>query len=54
MGKSDRAFVFGSICLVVGLGVNPSPWLDWVLSIITLLIVLTIFNRAKKALGEAK
>ena len=47
MGKSDRAFVFGSICLVVGLGVNPSPWLDWVLSIITLLIVLTIFNRAK-------
>ena len=54
MGKSDRAFVFGSICLVVVLGVNPSPWLDWVLSIITLLIVLTIFNRAKKALGEAK
>ena len=52
MGKSDRAFVFGAICLLIGLGVSSSPWLDWVLSIILLLVILTIWNRAMKALKE--
>ena len=27
MGKSDRAFVFGSICLLLGSGVSPGRWL---------------------------
>ena len=52
MGKSDRAFVFGVICLLIGLGVSSSPWLDWVLSIVLLLVVLTVWNRAMKALKE--
>ncbi len=52
MGKSDRAFVFGAICLLIGLGVSSSPWLDWVLSIVLLLVILTIWNRAMKALKE--
>ncbi len=52
MGKSDRAFGFGAICLLIGLGVSSLPWLDWVLSIVLLLVILTIWNRAMKALKE--
>ena len=52
MGKSDRAFLFGAIGLALGLGLNPTPWLDYLLIAIFLLLCLTIYNRARKALGE--
>jgi CDP-diacylglycerol--glycerol-3-phosphate 3-phosphatidyltransferase len=52
MGKSDRAFVLGVICLLLGCGVEPAPWLEIVLGIILFLLVVTIFNRAKRALRE--
>lgn len=54
MGKSDRAFVFGALALVIGLG-----WLDsvavvnGVLAIVLILSMVTVVNRAKKALDEA-
>ena len=52
MGKSDRAFAFGLICLLLGCGLSPTPWLDFALGVILLLLVVTIFNRAKRALKE--
>jgi CDP-diacylglycerol--glycerol-3-phosphate 3-phosphatidyltransferase len=52
MGKSDRAFVLGLICLLLGCGVSPAPWLEIVLGVILFLLVITIFKRAKRALRE--
>jgi CDP-diacylglycerol--glycerol-3-phosphate 3-phosphatidyltransferase len=50
MGKSDRAFVFGAVCLLVGLGMNASLWVNYVLAATLVLSGLTIFNRACRAL----
>ncbi|GBE08160.1 inner membrane protein YnbA [bacterium BMS3Abin11] len=50
MGKSDRAFVFGAIALVAGLGFSLAPWVNWLLLVILLLTVVTIINRARRAL----
>lgn len=50
MGKSDRAFVFGAIALVAGLGFSLAPWVNWLLLVMLLLSVVTIFNRARRAL----
>jgi len=52
MGKSDRAFVFGALGLALGLGVAPGRWLDLVLGAILALLVLTVLNRARRALRE--
>lgn len=53
MGKNDRAFVFGSVALILGVGVPTGAWLNAVLGITLLLLVVTIFNRARRALAEA-
>ena len=53
MGKSDRAFVLGTIALVIGAGVPAGRWLDLLLSLVVLLLFVTIVNRALKALREA-
>jgi CDP-diacylglycerol---glycerol-3-phosphate 3-phosphatidyltransferase len=50
MGKSDRAFLFGVLALLAGLGVSLHPWANYVMAVAVLLLVLTIFNRAKNAL----
>ncbi|WP_324172057.1 CDP-alcohol phosphatidyltransferase family protein [Sulfurimonas sp.] len=50
MGKSDRAFIFGLICLLLGLGVSVGIWVTILLSISTLLGVITTFNRSKAVL----
>jgi CDP-diacylglycerol--glycerol-3-phosphate 3-phosphatidyltransferase len=52
MGKSDRAFVFGVVGLLLGLGVPASPWLDFVLMGMAVLLVLTVVNRSRQALKE--
>jgi CDP-diacylglycerol--glycerol-3-phosphate 3-phosphatidyltransferase len=52
MGKSDRAFAFGLICLLLGCGVSLEPWLDVALGLMLFLLLVTIFNRAKHALQE--
>ncbi len=52
MGKSDRAFVFGAIALLLGLGVPPGRWLLAAQSVLVLLLCITIFNRARRALRE--
>jgi CDP-diacylglycerol--glycerol-3-phosphate 3-phosphatidyltransferase len=52
MGKSDRAFLFGLICLIVGLGVSPHPWMYWILVVMVVLLMGTIVRRAARALNE--
>jgi CDP-diacylglycerol--glycerol-3-phosphate 3-phosphatidyltransferase len=52
MGKSDRAFCFGLLALLLGLGVKDGLWVHLYLGIMTALLILTIFNRARKALKE--
>jgi phosphatidylglycerophosphate synthase len=51
-GKSDRAVFFGALALVLGAGVDPGMWTTIVLALAALAGVLTIFNRARKALEE--
>jgi CDP-diacylglycerol--glycerol-3-phosphate 3-phosphatidyltransferase len=50
MGKSDRAFIVGLLALLIGFGVTPGIWSDGLLIIAILMGVLTVFNRAKRAL----
>ncbi|HEY2922632.1 MAG TPA: CDP-alcohol phosphatidyltransferase family protein [Candidatus Binatia bacterium] len=52
MGKSDRAFVFGLLCLLLGIGVKLGYWVDALLVITVFLLIVTIFNRARRALEE--
>ena len=52
MGKSDRAFAFGLLALLLGLGVEPGWWANVYLWAIAALTGLTIVNRARRALGE--
>src|SRR5512133_2166300 len=52
MGKSDRAFVFGLLGLLLALGVPVGNWLHIVMVAINLLLVVTILNRAQRALAE--
>lgn len=50
MGKSDRAFVFGLLALLLGLGVPTGRWLFYVQLLLSALLSLTIVNRARRAL----
>ena len=52
MGKSDRAAVFGILGFVIGLGVPLGAWINWVMIAVTLLGVVTLLNRARRALAE--
>jgi CDP-diacylglycerol--glycerol-3-phosphate 3-phosphatidyltransferase len=54
MGKSDRAFVFGVICLALGIGARPGFWTEFVLGAILAALVLTVFNRGRQALREVR
>lgn len=53
MGKSDRAFAFGLVALLLGLGVPPGAWLLAVQVALVLLLLATVWNRCARALGEA-
>ena len=54
MGKSDRAFVFGLLALLLGLGIETSWWMNAVLAVVALLTAWTVINRCRKALAEIK
>tara|TARA_R110002095_G_scaffold127500_3_gene110565 strand:+ start:545 stop:1168 length:624 start_codon:yes stop_codon:yes gene_type:complete len=51
MGKSDRAFLFGLLGLLIGCGLHVGSWINYVLYVIILLLILTILNRARFALA---
>ncbi len=53
-GKSDRAFFFGAVAMLLAFGVTPGLWSDGLLAVAALLGVVTIFNRARGALKEAE
>ncbi len=52
MGKSDRAFLFGLIGLLVGLNVPLGGALVWVWAGTAAFLVVTIANRIRKGLAE--
>jgi CDP-diacylglycerol--glycerol-3-phosphate 3-phosphatidyltransferase len=54
MGKSDRAFVFGALGLLLGLNLPIVPIVRYVLWIVLVLLLLTIMNRARGALAELR
>jgi CDP-diacylglycerol--glycerol-3-phosphate 3-phosphatidyltransferase len=52
MGKSDRAFVFGLIALLVACNVPVAAALAWIWAVLALLLVLTIVKRVRGGLIE--
>src|SRR5580704_4727297 len=54
MGKSDRAFVFGVLGLLLGLNLPIVPIVRYVLWLVLFLLLLTIANRAHRALAEVR
>jgi CDP-diacylglycerol--glycerol-3-phosphate 3-phosphatidyltransferase len=54
MGKSDRAVVFGALGLWIG-SLAPLPaWLGWAVPILAALLLLTVVNRVRAGVVEAK
>jgi CDP-diacylglycerol--glycerol-3-phosphate 3-phosphatidyltransferase len=53
-GKSDRAFVFGLLGLLVGSGAKLEASISYILTAMILLLAVTVWNRALHALREAK
>lgn len=52
-GKSDRAFLFGLLALLLAAGVEPGAWIGMLLAAACALGVLTMVNRARAAVREA-
>jgi len=52
MGKSDRAFLFGALGLLLGFGLTPGAWTTALLGLASVLAVLTCINRVRFALRE--
>lgn len=52
MGKSDRAFAFGLLAVLLGAGLQPGAWANACLVIVALLTAATTVNRARSALAE--
>ena len=54
VGKSDRAFAFGLLAFLIGVGLTPGMWSTIYLSVLLALSALTIVNRARGIVAEAK
>ena len=54
LGKSDRAFAFGTLGFLIGVGVTPGIWTTVILAVLLALSALTIVNRARSIVAEAK
>jgi len=54
VGKSDRAFIFGFVAFLLGVGVGAGIWIDILLGLAVALSALTIVNRARRALAEGE
>lgn len=54
MGKSDRAFFFGALGLVLGQGVSPAIWLTVVLWLGVALGAFTVMRRVGRSLEEVQ
>ena len=49
MGKSDRAFVIAVLAVLLGSGISPGVWSSGLLTVVNLLVLVTIINRARDA-----
>ncbi|WP_115018437.1 CDP-alcohol phosphatidyltransferase family protein [Synechococcus sp. UW140] len=50
LGKSDRAFAFGLLALLLGLGIPAGEWFSIVLAGLCLLATMTVVTRSRAAL----
>ena len=53
LGKSDRAFAFGLLAVLLGLGLAPGLWTTIYLAVLLGLAALTIWNRGRKIVALA-
>ena len=53
-GKSDRAFAFGLLAVLLGVGLAPGLWSTLYLSALLVLSALTVLNRARAIVAHAK
>jgi CDP-diacylglycerol--glycerol-3-phosphate 3-phosphatidyltransferase len=53
-GKSDRAFAFGLFAVLLGVGLAPGLWSTLYLAALLLLSALTILNRARIIVAQAR
>jgi phosphatidylglycerophosphate synthase len=54
LGKSDRAFAFGLLAVLIGAGFAPGLWSSIYLGILLALAALTVLNRARRIVADAK
>ena len=54
LGKSDRAFAFGLLAFLIGVGLTPGMWSTIYLSVLLVLSALTILNRARGIVAGAR
>ena len=54
LGKSDRALAFGLLAVLIGMGLTPGLWSTLYLAALLLLGALTILNRGRRIVAEAK
>jgi CDP-diacylglycerol--glycerol-3-phosphate 3-phosphatidyltransferase len=54
LGKSDRAFAFGLLAVLLGVGLVPGLWSTLYLAALLLLCALTVLNRARAIVADAK
>jgi len=54
LGKSDRAFAFGLLAVLIGVGLTPGSWTTLYLAVLLVLGGLTIVNRARSIVAGAE
>jgi CDP-diacylglycerol---glycerol-3-phosphate 3-phosphatidyltransferase len=54
LGKSDRAFAFGLLAVLIGVGLKPGLWSTIYLSVLLGLATLTVLNRARNVVANAR
>ncbi len=54
MGKSDRAFAFGLIAFLMGIGLPAAPWISYAIGAIALAAAWTVVNRIRAGLAQAR
>ena len=52
LGKSDRAFAFGLLGFLIGVGLTPGMWTTLYLAVLLALSALTILNRARSIVAD--
>lgn len=54
MGKSDRAFAFGLLAVLIGIDLLPALWLSWAIGLVAVLTAWTMVNRVRAGLRQVK